>query len=195
MTSAITFDEPRSKRRCLRGWFLLAAAFVLLAHVSPAQAAFVLDMTVQNATVSAGGAGSFDVVLRNDASATQSVSIAGFSIDLTIPSGTGISLTGANDLTSAPYIFAGNSLGFLAAVTATEVQANDFAAASGTLLAPGGATVGLAHITLHRGGGHALQGGPGEPDRLPVRHLTLGRRREQPAVHDHQQPDHRRDRS
>ena len=105
-------------------------------------------MTVENAQVSPGGSSSLDILLANDATATDSVTIGGFSIDLTVAAGSGITFTVADDATSTTYIFAGNSLGFLPTVTPAEVQANDFAAIGGTLLAPGGPAVGLAHITF-----------------------------------------------
>jgi PEP-CTERM motif len=75
-------------------------------------------------------------VLANDASVT----IRGFSIDLTIAA--------TDDTTSTTCIFAGNSLGFFPTIAPTKVQANDFAAMDGTTLNPGDPPFGLAHITF-----------------------------------------------
>jgi hypothetical protein len=127
---------------------LVALLAVLVANPTPARCGTVLVMTVENATVAPGGTGSLDIVLANDATATDSATIAGFSIDLTVSAASGITFTGASDVTGAPYIFAGNSMGFLPTITSSEVQANDFAAMDGTLLAPGDPAVGLAHITF-----------------------------------------------
>jgi hypothetical protein len=143
------FVLPRTMKRPRQlGFFSPAVLLILLVVSPPAQAGTVLVMTVENASVAPGGPGSFDIVLTNDAAATDSTTIAGFSIDLTVAAASGITFTGADDATSTTYIFAGNSLGFLPTITPTEIQANDFAAIGGTLLAPGEPPVGLAHITF-----------------------------------------------
>ncbi len=142
-------DQPKMKSPSARNGIILAAlSAALLAQPAPARCGTVLVMTVQDAVVAPGGTGSLDILLANDATATDSVTIGGFAIDLTVAAGSGITFTGADDATSTTYIFTGNSLGFLPTVTATEVQANDIAAIGGTLLDPGGPPVGLAHITF-----------------------------------------------
>jgi hypothetical protein len=146
-TSAFAFVHPSSRPWRL-GVLLLATLTALAAQTTPACGGTVLVMTVENAAVAPGGLGSLDILLANDATATESANIGGFAIDLTVAAGSGISFTMADDATSTTYIFAGNSLGFLPTVTPTKVQANDFAAMDGTLLAPGGAPVALAHITF-----------------------------------------------
>jgi hypothetical protein len=148
MKLSIRSDRAILQGRRARCRFLAAPLLVLLALGTPALADTGLVMTVASGMLAPGGTGAIDVTLREAASATQSISIGGWSIDLTIPSGTGVSLTGASNSTATGYIFAGNSLGFLSTVTATEVQANDFAVTGGTLLTPGGPSVGLAHITF-----------------------------------------------
>jgi PEP-CTERM motif len=105
-------------------------------------------ITVENATASLGVTSSLDILLANDATATDSMTIAGFSVDLTVPSASGITFIEADAAPSTTYIFAGNCLGFLPTITPTEVQANDLAAIGGTLLAPGDPPFGLAHITF-----------------------------------------------
>jgi hypothetical protein len=124
----------------------MAFLILLLAPATPARCGTVLLMTVENASVSPGGMGSLDVVLVNQVTATDSASIGGFAIDLIVAAGSGITFTGADDATSATYIFSGNSLGFQSTVAPTEVEANDLASSGGTLLTPGGPPVGLAHI-------------------------------------------------
>jgi hypothetical protein len=149
MKNALEFASAHRRTRSLRlGLLLLATLSALAAQTTPVHGGSVLVMTVPNATVAPGGSGSFDIVLRNDATATESTSIAGFSVDLTVAAASGITFTGADDATSTAYIFAGNSLGFLASIDSHEIQANDFAALDGTTLDPGSAAVGLAHITF-----------------------------------------------
>ena len=115
----------------------------------PARANSLLIMTVENVAVSPGSTGSFDILLANDSTATSSITIAGFSVDVVVPGGSGVTFTGLDDLTtSATYIFDGNSLGFSSTVTGTELLGNDFAAVDGTILDPGGPAFGLAHITF-----------------------------------------------
>jgi hypothetical protein len=131
------------------GVVLTAFLVSLLVQAAPAQAGTALVMTVENASVSPGGTGSLDILLANQAAATTSATIAGFSIDLKVAAGSGITFTGASDSTASPYIFSWNSMGFLPTVIPpSEIQANDFAIAGGTLLNPGGPPVGLAHITF-----------------------------------------------
>jgi hypothetical protein len=149
MSKKVHDDWPRGKCPSFRFGALLAVFSVcLLANAPAARCGTVLVMTVQDATVSPGGTGSLDIVLANDATATDSVTIGGFSIDLTVAAASGITFIGADDMTATPYIFAGNSLGFLPTVLPSEVQANDFAAGGGTILNPGDLPFGLAHVTF-----------------------------------------------
>ena len=84
----------------------VAAATLALAFLGgppAARAALVIETAPVPITAQAGGTGSFEVLLR-DTGGTYSV--AGFSIDLSVPAGSGISFTGADTNTASnPYIF------------------------------------------------------------------------------------------
>jgi hypothetical protein len=107
----------------------------------------VLDVLAEPSTTPAGGAGGFDVLVRNDAGSTESVTLAGFSVDLGISSSSEITFTSIDTNTAIPYIFDGNTLGFFVTVQDShEVSGNDIAAVGGTLLIPG-ASFALAHVS------------------------------------------------
>ena len=122
---------------------------LLTTQAGEAHAAFLLSMTSTNSSAPVGGTGSFDVTLTNSVGATSSVDVAGFSVDLTVPAGNGITFTGVTEPSNATFIFNGNNFGLTPPgtfVTPTEVQGNDFALVGATTLAPGSTFV-LVHVT------------------------------------------------
>jgi hypothetical protein len=126
---------------------LSAALLLLLLGAPPASAASILDLIALPVTTEAGQSGAFDVIVRNDPASTSNATLAGFSVDLTVPTASGVSFTGMNTSTTSPYIFAGNSSGFLTTtLTPLEAAGNDIAASGGTTLTPG-QSFGLAHLT------------------------------------------------
>ena len=134
-------------------WLSLAAAGLLLAAAPalPARAGMVI--TLQNVSAAAGSSGdTLEVDLTN--TGTSAVDIGAFNFELTIPSGSGITFTGADTSTSLDtYIFAGNSFADAfdggsiyssSSSTATMLDAGDVGTATGTVGA--GATVGLGLV-------------------------------------------------
>jgi hypothetical protein len=129
---------------------VLATALLLLHGAAPARAGLTLDLIVQNSSTAVGSStGTFDVILQNDATSTESVTIGGFALDLTVPVGSGITFTGATNATTTTYIFSSSFLGYSAPIpNPSEIQPNDTAAVlSEQLLTPGGQAYGLAHVS------------------------------------------------
>jgi len=112
------------------GLLLAAGIFV----PTPAQADNFLSLSLQLPTsVSAGGTGTFDVVL-SDAAGGTGVTIGGFDFDVEVTSTSGVTLTGAEP-TSTGYIFSGNSFDETSGVPlnitptpTTDLTASDLAA-------------------------------------------------------------------
>src|SRR4051812_39575403 len=92
---------------------IAAALLLFLPGINAARAALILDVIVQPSTTRDGQAGAFDVIVTDAPTSTQAVTLAGFSVDVTVPTAMGITFTGINAGTSTPYLFAGNNLGFL----------------------------------------------------------------------------------
>jgi hypothetical protein len=87
-------------------WLSLPVCVALVSLVAPAHAAMIV--TVGSKAVSPGTSGNtLDVTLAN--TGASAVSIAGFQFEVTVPSSS-IIFTAVNTSTTAPYIFAGNSL-------------------------------------------------------------------------------------
>jgi PEP-CTERM motif len=141
---------PRS-RGALRPLSNLAAALAVLAVLAPGAARPArADMVIQVADSSSapGGTGSFDVTLQNTGGTFQ---IAGFSVELSVPAGSGVSFTGVTvDTVAAPYLFVTlQSPPF----TFDTFPTQDFSATDFDLTTPGFITsnpddhFGLAHVT------------------------------------------------
>ena len=113
-----------------------------------ANAGLLLSVQPTTQAVSAGGGGTFDVILTN--SGPSSVTVGGFSFEIN-SNNLGLSLTGANISTAAPYIFGGSGFaGFnIATATGQTLDASDFFSVinSGATLGSG-ATVGLGHVSF-----------------------------------------------
>ncbi len=124
----------------------LGLAFALSMLGGDVKAGFLLSMTVNSSTTAVGANGSFEISLSNDALATSNAFVAAFSVDVTVPVGSGITFTGANETTTDPFIFTGNNFGLLSTVTPNEVIANDLAFSGFTTITPG-AKVGLINVT------------------------------------------------
>jgi hypothetical protein len=123
-------------------------ALALLVLAVPSRAGLVL--IAQDSATQPGGTGAFDVIIENEPSSTQSVTVGGFSVDLKLANTNLVTFTAINTNTTLPYIFTSSgSFGFMGAVSGggIEVTGNDLALppADGVTLAPG-TSFGLAHI-------------------------------------------------
>ena len=101
---SLTSQAGAARGRSTPGFVAAATlALALLGGPPAARAALVIETAPTPITAPAGGTGSFEVLLRDTGGTFD---IAGFSIDLSIPAGTGITFTGADtNTTSAAYIF------------------------------------------------------------------------------------------
>jgi hypothetical protein len=113
------------------------AALVLLGR--PAHADLVLNFTPTSAPV--GGVGNFDITLTDTGG---NFNVAGFSFEIAVASGSGITFTGGDMNTASPYIFNGNSFDAANALTlvasslpATDIIGNDVANSGATSLTTG----------------------------------------------------------
>ena len=151
----ISFDRRFSASVLLqaaRGRLLLSFCLTSLSlALMPAPASADLILQVENATAQAGGTGSFDVVL----SATSgSFDVSGFSVELSVDPGSGITFTGVSEnTTSAPYLFTTLQTPPLTFAT---FPVSDFTASDSSATAPGFVTLegpptmtfGLEHVTF-----------------------------------------------
>jgi hypothetical protein len=151
--------RPQSARGTARGArrsFLAGAASlaVMCACSLPLRAGLVIEAL--NSTATPGGTGSFDVVLFNN-SASGSFGVTGFSVELTLPTLSGISFTGVNVNTAAPYIFGTYQSG-MTPFSANTFPNQDFVAGDqhGTASVHPGDTFGLAHVSYLVAPGTAL---------------------------------------
>jgi hypothetical protein len=136
--------RPRPSPKGRSALFLLLAAAALVLAAAPARADLMIS--VGSATVAPGGAGAFDVTLSNPLGDTA-VQLGGFTVALSVASGSGITLTRV-DFPPTNYVFAGASFDQnfslpLGAVTATTGSANDV-------------TDPVAFVTLNPGSSFAL---------------------------------------
>lgn len=152
MTDRPNLPTPSPSRPSARGRLAGAvalAALVLGLAPSPSRA----DLTIQvlDSSAPAGGTGSFDVVLINtDAAGTTPYSVNSFSVEVSVPGGSGVSFTAADTgTTAAPYIF-----GTLQTPPFTfdtfptqDVTVSDFAAPGSAMLVNPGDEFGLGHFT------------------------------------------------
>jgi len=135
----------QTTRACL--FALPVAALLLCCGPTPARAGLVVQVLSSSAPV--GGTGSFDVDLSNIGGST-SYGVSGFSVELSVSTGSGVSFAGANVNTSAPYIFGTLQSPPLARST---FPSHDFIAADSSLTAPyfttlnPGSTFGLEHVS------------------------------------------------
>ena len=135
---------------------ILSAAFAgFLLCVAPAARAGII-VTVQSVSASTGASGNtLEVDVQNTGA---SVDIASFSFEISVPSSSGVTFTGADISTSlATYIFAGNSFfgPNIAFGTGTTLDAGDIAVAGSTTLGTG-ATLGLGLVSFDVAAGTTL---------------------------------------
>jgi hypothetical protein len=146
--------SPTSRGDRSQARLTLATAAMALALLGVGRGRCHADMviTFQSSTVSQGGTGYLEVDLTNT-STTTGVQISGFQLELSQPSGTGLTFTSATTGTTAyAYIFAGNSaddayLGgsLLPTTTATTIAGSDTVNLPDTFATvAAGQTVGLA---------------------------------------------------
>ena len=144
--------------RTTRASLLALAWAVLLCH-GPTSARAGLVVTVVSSSALAGGVGSFDVNLSN-IGGTTSYEVSGFSVELSVPAGSGITFTGANVSTALPYLFGTLQTPPLTFSTFpnTDFIAGDSSQTSPfyTTLSPGGGSFGLEHVSYAVAPGTAL---------------------------------------
>jgi hypothetical protein len=87
-----------------RPFATICLGFALLIGFGPTPARAGLNLSVLNSTATAGGSGSFDVILANIGGST-SYQVGGFSVELSVASSSGVNFQAANVNTSNPYIF------------------------------------------------------------------------------------------
>jgi hypothetical protein len=140
--------------------FALALAALLLS-CGPTAVRADLSVTVQSSSAPVGGVGSFDVDLGNIGGMT-SYNVSGFSVELSVSAGSGVSFTDANvSTTTAPYIFGTLQTPPLVSMTFpfpnTDFIASDSSATAPffTTLMPG-ETFGLEHVSYSVAPGAAL---------------------------------------
>lgn len=137
---------------------LLLAALVLGSFPLQAEAGVIIE--VEHSTATAGGTGSFDLVLLNGGGA---VDVSGFSFELSVAAGSGVTFTGVDTNTSAPYLF-----GTLqqSPFTFNTFPTYDFTASDSVWTAPGYVTlsspdvVGLEHVSYQVAPGTPAGGVP-----------------------------------
>jgi hypothetical protein len=122
-----------------------AVAGLVLCVAVPVRADLIVS--VESVTASAGSTGNtLEVDVTN--TGPSSVDVAAFSFEISVPSASGVTLTGADINTSlATYIFDGNSAQGpnIATATGTTLDASDNAASGSTTLGAG-VTLGLGRV-------------------------------------------------
>jgi hypothetical protein len=112
-----------------------------------------ISVSVEPATIPVN-AGSIGNTLEIDLTNTgPAVNVAGFSFEISVPTSSGVTFTGADTSTSATYIFAGNSLFgpiISSSPPGTTLDAGDLAATLGsfTTVGPGATTFGLGLVSF-----------------------------------------------
>ncbi len=138
-------------RRCI-----LSAAFAGFLPCAGPPARAGITVSVQSVSAAAGTSGNtLEVDVQNTGA---SVDIAAFSFEILVPSGSGVTFTGADISTSlATYIFAGNSFfgPDIAFSTGTTLDAGDLAVTGSTTLGSGG-TLGLGLVSFDLAAGAPL---------------------------------------
>jgi hypothetical protein len=143
--------------------FLLSVLFVLAPAVAATGGSIAI--TPSSVTSSPGGSGTFDVILTNPTGSGQTFNIAGFAVEVMVPSSSRITLTTATTSTastSAAYLFQGNSFSnahsnpsdpfyapLATSITPTDMLLSDTVLTPTTFItvAPG-STFGLAHVSF-----------------------------------------------
>jgi hypothetical protein len=127
-------------------WAVALALAAVAIGAAPARANLIVQ--VQNSVAPAGGTGAFDVSLVN--TGDESYNVAGFSVELFVPGGSGVTFTGVDTGTTLfPYIF-----GTLQSPPFSfdpfpnqQFVASDAAAADPFVTVGPGEAFGLAHVT------------------------------------------------
>ncbi len=150
---------------------LAALALTLLLNTG-ARAGLVIKLQPASTTVAAGSSNNvFEVNLVNDSS--DSLTLSAFNVTLSTPSGAGITFTGGDSLTGQPYVFAGNSVGFLFVNPSGPNTADVSDLADDTMqLILGNSTLGLGRIFFSVDAGAAP--GPHAVSIEPATSLTGG---------------------
>ena len=134
---------------------MVLAAIVLA--LGPSEARADLVVTVLSSSAPVGGTGSFDVNLSNNGA--TSVDVSGFSVELSVPGGSGVSFTAVDVNTTATYLFGTLQTPPLTFDTfpTTDLTASDFSGTPPyvTTLQPND-TFGLEHVSYSVAPGTAL---------------------------------------
>jgi hypothetical protein len=148
ISTSVSLESSRGSHL---GGFTHAALMVLLLGLYPTPASAGLILQVANASAEAGGTGSFDVVLGATDGTFQ---VSGFSVELLVAAGSGVTLTGASvDTMTAPYVFTTLQSPPLTFATfpTTDFTASDSSMTSPgfvTLSGPPTETAGVEHVTF-----------------------------------------------
>jgi hypothetical protein len=139
-------DHRMSTRKCVSAVAASVAALLLGVAPIPARAAFIVQAL--NSVAPIGGTGAFDVVLTDTGGTAQ---VSGFSVELSVPSGSGVTFTGVDtNTTAAAYLF-----GTLQSppFTFSSFPTTDFTVLDASMTPPGFVTLntnsifGLEHVT------------------------------------------------
>lgn len=138
-------ERIRRPRRARLSAALAALALTLLLSTG-ARAGLVIKLQPASTTAAAGSSNNvLEVVLINDSS--DSLTLSAFNVTLSVPAGAGVTFTGGDASTSLPYVFAGNSVGFLFVNPSGANTADVSDLADDTMqLIPGNSTLGLGRI-------------------------------------------------
>jgi hypothetical protein len=147
--TALTPVSTTRGRYATRGNVFALTALLLGVFAAPASAG--LSLQVENATTQAGGTGSFDVVLS---AAAGSFDVSGFSVELSVDPGSGVTFTGVSEnTTTAAYIFttlqaSPFSYGPFPAIDFTASDSDMTGTGYVTLSDTGTSTLGVEHVTF-----------------------------------------------
>jgi hypothetical protein len=134
----------------------------------PARAGIIIN--VGSASVFRGGTSTLDVTLSNTGLSAQN--LAGFSFEISVPVGSGITFSGVNETTGMPYIFFGDSFDTISNGDSTIshgtahpgpgaiIDASDFSNSGLGVSVASGATLGLGHVLFSAAGGAPLGPAP-----------------------------------
>ena len=127
---------------------LLGLVFAaMLGLLAPAVTRADLLVYATNSTASAGGTGSFEVVVQNTSTDGTSYNISSFNTLLEVTNGTGLTFTGADgSTTSFGYIFGSVQFAPLGVVVGDTITLSDYEATSFVTLAAG-QSLGLGNVT------------------------------------------------
>lgn len=149
---------PLSNRQGSLAKLSFTTALLLFLYCQAPAVAATLNTWVVNSSASSGSSGTFDVAINSPGGA---IAINSFTIMVSVPSNSGITLLSASSLTNAlnePYVFTGIANSTFSPVVNSASAITITATASSYSVNVGAATVGLADVSFAVSPGAA--GGP-----------------------------------